>query len=492
MSNSFDDAKTDTNRDDRPHEACGVFGIYAPGEDVGRLTYFGLFALQHRGQESAGIAVSVGNDLAVYRDMGLVNQVFNEKILSVLKGDMAIGHTRYSTTGSSMFCNAQPILIKTQHRIMALGHNGNLINSSDLQRAMLKKNIKFEGTSDSEVLAWCIASSEKKDIIEAIAETMPQLKGAYSLVLLTPESLIAVRDPLGIRPLCIGKLNHYPGKTGYVFASETCALNVIGAEYIREVDPGEIVVVRDGQLKSFHAVPGEQQATCVFELIYFARPDSYILGKSVHFARRRMGKILAREHPVDADLVVNVPDSSTPAAIGYSEAAGIPFGEVLIKNRYIHRTFIQPDQRLRDLGVRMKLNPLKEEIEGKRIVLVDDSIVRGTTSAKIVKLLKEAGAKEVHVRVSSPPIRHPCYYGIDMATRSELIASGREIDEVREKIGADSLAYLSMDGLMEAVGVPRERFCAACFTDEYPIKVPEQLELDKLALEKTEPTFMKR
>lgn len=479
-------------KNDRPQEACGVFGVYAPGEDVGRLTYFGLFALQHRGQESAGIAVSVGNDVSVYRDMGLVNQVFDEKILSVLKGDMAIGHTRYSTTGSSMFCNAQPVFIKTQNRIMALGHNGNLINSSELQRALKNKNVQFEGTSDSEVLAWWIASSEKQDIVEAIAESMPHLKGAYSLVILTPDSLIAVRDPYGIRPLCIGKLNRTPGKTGYVFASETCALNVIGAEYLREVDPGEIVVVKDGQMKSFNALPSERQATCIFEIIYFSRPDSYILGKSVHLARRRMGKILAREHPVDADLVVNVPDSSTPAAIGYSEAAEIPFGEVLIKNRYIHRTFIQPDQRLRDLGVRMKLNPLKEEIEGKRIVLVDDSIVRGTTSAKIVKLLKEAGAKEVHVRVSSPPIRHPCYYGIDMATRSELIASGREIEEVREKIGADSLEYLSMEGLLEAVGLSRERFCTACFTDEYPIKVPEQLELDKLALEKTEPTFMKR
>lgn len=479
-------------KNDKPQEACGVFGVYAPGEDVARLTYFGLFALQHRGQESAGIAVSVGNDVAVYRDMGLVNQVFNEKILSVLKGDMAIGHTRYSTTGSSMLCNAQPILLKTPNRIMAVGHNGNLINASDRKRALLKKKIQFEGTSDSEVLAWCIASSKKKDIVEAIAETMPQLKGAYSLVILTPDSLISVRDPHGLRPLCIGKLNHTPGKTGYVFASETCALNVIGAEYMREVDPGEIVMVRDGQLKSFHAVPGEQQSTCIFELIYFARPDSYILGKSVHLARRRMGKILAREHPVEADLVVNVPDSSTPAAIGYSEAANIPYGEVLIKNRYIHRTFIQPDQRLRDLGVRMKLNPLKEEIEGKRIVLVDDSIVRGTTSAKIVRLLKEAGAKEVHVRVSSPPIRNPCYYGIDMATRSELIASGRSVDEVREEIGANSLEYLSMEGLLEAVGVPRERFCAACFTGEYPIKVPEQLELGKLALERTEPSIMKR
>lgn len=484
--------REDIMRDERMQEACGVFGVYAPGEDVGRLTYFGLYALQHRGQESAGIAVSVGNDVAVYRDMGLVNQVFDEKILSVLKGDMAIGHTRYSTTGSSLFCNAQPVMIKSEDRIMALGHNGNLINSAELQRALKNKNVHFQGTSDSEVLAWWIASSEKQDIVEAIAESMPHLKGAYSLVILTPESLIAVRDPYGIRPLCIGRLNHTPGKTGYVFASETCALNVIGAEYLREVDPGEIVVVKDGQMKSFNAVPCERQATCIFEIIYFARPDSYILGRSVHLARRRMGKILAREHPVDADLVVNVPDSSTPAAIGFSEAAEIPFGEVLIKNRYIHRTFIQPDQRLRDLGVRMKLNPLKEEIEGKRIVLVDDSIVRGTTSAKIVKLLKEAGAREVHVRVSSPPIRHPCYYGIDMATRAELIASGRETDEVREKIGADSLEYLSMEGMLEAVGLSVERFCTACFTDDYPIKVPEQLELDKLALEKSEPTFMKR
>lgn len=472
---------------DKPEEACGIFGIYAPGEDVARLTYFGLFALQHRGQESAGIAISSGSEIVDYKDMGLVSQVFDERILSILKGRFAIGHVRYSTTGSSQISNAQPVVVKKSRRSIALVHNGNLVNTAELRRRLEREGVHFESTTDSEVIAHYIANSPKVKVEEAIAEVMPRFKGAYSLLILTPGKLIAVRDPYGIRPLCLGRLDH-----SYVFASETCALNTIGAEYEREVEPGEIVVVDKSGVRSFPGLPAKRASICIFELIYFARPDSYIYGKSLHQTRRRMGRSLAKEHPVKADLVVSIPDSSTPAAIGFAEKSGIPFGEGVIKNRYIHRTFIQPDQRLRDLGVKMKINPLKEALKGKRIALVDDSIVRGTTSQKIVKIFKEVGAKEVHVRVASPPISFPCFYGIDMATPQELIAANHSVEEVRKILGADSLAHLSIEGLIKAVDQPANLFCLACFNDDYPIKIPKQLELSKFVLEKPPDLIMKR
>lgn len=480
-----------TDKMDKPKEACGIFGIYAPGEDVARLTYFGLLSLQHRGQESAGIAVSSGQDVAVYKDMGLVPQVFNERILGILKGISAIGHTRYSTTGSSVLCNAQPILIRQGEQAMALGHNGNLVNTLKLKRALETEGVSFESTTDSEVMAYTILHQPQSELGEKLISACKKFRGAYCVVLLTAKELVAIRDPYGIRPLCLGKFD-----SSYVVASESCALHVIGAQYIRDVEPGEILIINKEGLTSLR-IPVEsnnKKALCVFEFIYFARPDSHMDSRSVHFARKRMGQLLAREHPVGADLVIPVPDSSTAAAIGFAEESKIPFGEGIIKNRYIHRTFIQPDQRLRDLGVRMKLNLLKEEIYGKRVCIVDDSIVRGTTSKKIVQLFREAGAREVHIRVASPPIKSPCYYGIDFATTEELIAASRTVDEIRDKLGADSLAYLSIENLVRSIDLPEQHFCMACLTEEYPIKIPkqQQLELGKFALEKGAERIMKR
>jgi amidophosphoribosyltransferase len=457
------------------HESCGIFGIYAPGVDVARITFFGLYALQHRGQESAGIATSDGKKLCFHTSMGLVSQAFTEDELAQLKGHIAIGHTRYSTTGSSRPTNAQPILVESNSSTIALGHNGNIVNAKFLRDELCHLGYAFSTTTDSEIIANLIMSSTERNLVDKIRYTMRRLQGAYSLVILTKDKLIGVRDPMGVRPLCLGTIDG-----GWVIASESCAFGHIGAQFIREIEPGEIVVINKNGVRSF-TENGPRKALCIFEYIYFARPDSVIQGKLLYPARQAMGKILAREYPVDADLVMGVPDSATAAGIGYSAASGIPYCEGLIKNRYVGRTFIEPDQRLRDLGVKLKFNPLSETIVGKRLIVVDDSIVRGTTTPKVVAMLKRAGAKEVHLRICAPPIRHPCFFGVDMATRWELIAAQKTVPEIRDAIGADSLGYISIDGLIEAVDLPKEIFCLACFTGEYP--TPVQLEMDKLALE---------
>jgi amidophosphoribosyltransferase len=460
-------------------ESCGVFGVYAPGEDVARLTFFALFALQHRGQESAGIATSNGKRLQVYANMGLVSQVFTEDSLSQLSGDFAIGHNRYSTRGSNRITNAQPIIVGKGAGAIAVAHNGNIVNAELLSQELRDQGYSFLGSTDTEVLANLILSSPAKDWIGKIRYAMHRLQGAYSLTLLTNKSLYGVRDPLGVRPLCLGTING-----GWVIASESCALDHIGAKFLREVEPGEIVVINENGLKSYREKT-ERKALCVFEYIYFARPDSVINNRLLYPARLAMGEMLAREHPVAADLVMGVPDSATAAGIGYSQYSGIPLCEGLLKNRYVGRTFIEPDQRIRDLGVRLKFNPLPQVLDGQRLVVVDDSIVRGTTTPKVVKLLRRAGAKEVHMRICAPPIRYPCFFGVDMASRWELIAAQKSIDEVRDFIGADSLGYLSIDGLIKAIGLPKETFCLACFTGDYPI--PVQIGMDKLALESSMP-----
>lgn len=456
-------------------EACGIFGVFAPGEDVARITFFALFALQHRGQESAGIATSDGKNIQVFARMGLVSQVFSEESLAQLKGNIAIGHNRYSTTGSSRICNAQPILAGEGENLIAVAHNGNIVNSEHLYQELCEKGYTFKSSTDSEVIANLIHSSPGHDWVEKIRHAMRRIKGAYSLVILSKNTLFAVRDPFGVRPLCLGKINGH-----WVVASETCALDHIGALFVREIEPGEIVSISTRGVETYHE-PSERQATCIFEYIYFARPDSVINGRLVYLARQAMGARLAEEYPVDADLVVGVPDSATVAGIGYAQKSGIPHGEGLLKNRYVGRTFIAPDQRMRDLGVKMKFNPLPEILRNKRIVLVDDSIVRGTTTPKVINLLRKAGAKEVHMRICAPPIRHPCFFGVDMASKWELIAAYKTVEQVREFIGADSLGYISLEGLIQAVGLPENKFCTACFTGDYPI--PVQLHMDKLALE---------
>ena len=462
------------------HEACGVFGIYAPNEDVARLTYFALYALQHRGQESSGIATSDGTDISLYGDMGLVSQVFNEEVLEQLSGHIAIGHNRYSTTGSSQMANIQPIVVESPIGEIALGHNGNLTNASFLKSELENQGFTFHTSTDSEVIAQVIASAPGSDIIDKVRYAMGRLQGAYSLVIMTKDRVIGVRDYLGVRPLCIGKVN---GK-GWVISSESCAIDQLGMDYKRAIQPGEIVAIDESGLQSYPPVtPVSERALCVFEYIYFARPDSCIGNRQLYPARQAMGAGLHKEYPVDADLVIGVPDSATAASVGYSQASGIPFGEGLLKSRYVGRTFIQPDQRLRDVGVRLKFSPLPHALEGKRVVVVDDSIVRGTTTPRIVTLLRKAGAKEVHFRICAPPICYPCVFGIDMATRQELIAAQKSVDEIRDWIGADSLGYLSIDGLIEAIDLPGDMFCLACFTGDYPI--PIQLEMDKFVLETT-------
>lgn len=459
------------------HESCGVFGIYAPGEDVARLTYFALYALQHRGQESSGIASSDGKSIRLHADMGLVAQVFDEEILGRLAGSIAIGHNRYSTTGSSRIYNAQPLVVSSALGEIALGHNGNLTDAAYLRRELEGQGHVFRTSTDSESIAYLLASAPGKTLVENVRFAMARLQGAYSLVIMTKDKLLGVRDPLGVRPLCFGTLND-----SWVIASESCALDQLGIEMCREIMPGEIVLIDESGFHNFPpANPSGKKAFCIFEYIYFARPDSIIGGRRLYSARLAMGAGLSREHAVDADLVIGVPDSATAAAVGYSQASGIPFGEGLLKSRYVGRTFIQPDQHLRDVGVRLKFNPLPEVLSEKRLVVVDDSIVRGTTTPKIVALLRRAGAREIHLRICAPPIRYPCLFGIDMATRREFIAATRSIPEIRKFIGADSLGYLSIDGLIGAVGLPRENFCLACFTGDYP--VPVQLEMDKLALE---------
>jgi amidophosphoribosyltransferase len=448
---------------------CGVFGVYAPDRDVARVTYFGLFALQHRGQESAGIAVSEHGRLTGLRDLGLVSQVFDEQKLGGLRGQVAIGHTRYSTTGSSQWANAQPLVQHGRARTVALGHNGNLINVGELRDELREAGVPLGTTSDSELVAALIAN-DPAPLEEAVANAMRRLEGAYSIVALSDGRLIAFRDAHGFRPLVVGKL-----QDDWVFASETCALDLVGAELVREIAPGELVVA-DGE--GLHATQvldlADGGALCIFEFFYLARPDSRLDGVEVHGARVRMGERLAQEAPAEADLVLPIPDSGTPAAIGFSRALGIPFSEGLIKNRYVGRTFIQPDQELRRQGVRLKFNPLVEDVRGKRVVAVDDTIVRGNTTRAIVRMLFDAGAAEVHLRISAPPIVSQCYYGIDFADEDELVAARRTVEEVREVVGATSLAFLSLEGLQEATRRPESSLCRACLTREYPTEVPAE------------------
>jgi amidophosphoribosyltransferase len=446
---------------------CGLFGVQSPARDVARLTYFGLFALQHRGQESAGIAVSDGGRLTTLRDMGLVTQVFDEQKLRGLRGELAIGHTRYSTTGSSQWANAQPLVKHGSARTIALGHNGNLTNAAELRDELAGQGHKLATTADSEVIAALIAN-DPAPLPEAVGAAMRRLDGAFSVVALSEGKLLAFRDPRGMRPLCLGRLGG-----DWVVASETCALDIVGADFEREIRPGELVVV-DGDVEERQVLPQDDGgALCIFEFFYLARPDSRLSGVEVHGARVRMGERLAQESPVEADLVLPIPDSGTPAAIGFSRALNIPFSEGLIKNRYVGRTFIEPDQGLREQGIRLKFNPLAE-VAGKRVVAVDDSIVRGNTTRQIVQMLFDAGAAEVHVRVSAPPVIGQCFYGIDFADPDELIAANKTVDEVREYIGATSLAYLSLEGLQASTRRPASQFCRACLTRDYPTAIPRE------------------
>ncbi|MFH1639050.1 MAG: amidophosphoribosyltransferase [Chloroflexota bacterium] len=461
------------------HESCGVFGVYTTHDDVARLTFFALFALQHRGQESAGIATADGKKIQVHAGMGLVSQVFDESSLEKLVGHIAIGHNRYSTRGSSKLANAQPFLVGEGDNKLALAHNGNIVNAEALYKELSEQGYTFKTSTDTEVIANLILSSHESNWIDRIRYAMRRLQGAYSITLITKDRLFGIRDPLGVRPLCLGKIN-----SDWVIASESCALDHIGAVFIREIEPGEIVSITENGIESFKE-PSPRKGLCIFEYIYFARPDSVINGRLLYTARQAMGARLAKEYPVEADLVIGVPDSATAAGNGYSLASGIPLAEGLLKNRYVGRTFIQPDQRIRDLGVKLKFNPLPKLISGKRLVVVDDSIVRGTTTPQVVKLLRSAGAKEVHMRICAPPLRYPCFFGVDMATRQELIAAQKTVEEIRKYIDADSLGYLSLKGLFEAIGLPEETFCTACFTGDYPI--PVQLELDKMGLENMPP-----
>ncbi len=473
---------------DKPEiaEECGVFGVYGTGEDVARIAFFGIFSLQHRGQESAGIAASDGAKIRMHRDMGLVTQVFQEDRLVELRGHVAIGHTRYSTTGSSILRNVQPMLCDCDLGSVALAHNGDLINAAAIRDEIQAQGIEFETTNDSEVIIKLIANSSACTIEDAVAEAMGRIRGAYAVLVMTHDKLIGIRDPHGIRPLCVGRLNG----TEYVIASETCALNTIGAQFIREVEPGEMIVIDSDGMTERQAVPREGSALCIFEYVYFARPDSRMYGRTMHDARRRMGHELAKEHPArGAHIVFPIPDTGTPHAIGFAEASRIPYSEGVIKNRYIHRTFIQPDQRMRELGVRMKLTPLKESLSGRRVVMVEDSIVRGTTIGPTIKMIREAGAVEVHVRIASPPYRHPCFYGIDTANQNELIASKLSVEEIRQYIGADSLGYLSLPGLIRAIGVKKDKLCCACLDGKYPVDIPKAAKLSKFVFE--EPAAVK-
>ncbi|HXO07543.1 MAG TPA: amidophosphoribosyltransferase [Solirubrobacteraceae bacterium] len=472
---------------DGPRDECGVFGIYAPEHDVSRLAYFALFALQHRGQESAGIATaSRGGNIMAIRDQGLVPQVFDDNKLRALVGDMAIGHVRYSTTGASEWENTQPI-VRDDNRTLALAHNGNLINAVELHSELRGRDVPFRSTSDSEIIAALLATHPAERIEDAVADVLPRLRGAFSTVVLTDESVVAFRDPHGLRPLSLGMIEDPAGgRPAYCVASESCALDLIGATFLRDVQPGEVVTLTERGLKTRLVAGSERHASCVFEYIYFARPDSRMAGTVLQVARARMGEILWREAPVDADVVIPVPDSGNAAARGLARAAGLPQDDGFIKNRYVARTFIQPGQELRRHGLRLKFNPIKEVIEGKRLVVVDDSIVRGNTMPGIVRMLREAGAAEVHLRISSPPIKHPCHYGIDMSTRDEMIAHGRTVEEITQELGADSLHYLSLDGVYEAIGQTRETHCDACFSGEYPLEGTEEA-TGKYALERELP-----
>lgn len=457
-------------------EKCGVFGVFAPGEDVARLTFFGLYALQHRGQESAGIATSDGERLHFFGQMGLVSQVFDEDALRDLQGTHAIGHTRYSTTGSSNSANCQPLIVEGECGPLALAHNGNTVNADLLRADLETQGVQFETSTDSEVLAQLIATAPASTWRERFAYMMRRAKGAYSLAVLTPDALFGVRDPNGIRPLCIGTLSG-----GYLLASESCALDHLGATFLREVEPGEVVRIDASGLTSWSVVAPERPAPCLLEYIYFARPDSRLGGELIYPVRMRLGAQLARECPVEADIVIGIPDSAIAAAIGYAQEAEIPYSEALVKNRYVGRTFIQPDQRLRDRGVQLKFNPLPELLVGRRVIVVDDTIVRGTTTPRVVKMLRQAGAREVHMRITSPPVMHPCFYGVDMASKAELIAAHSSVEEIRQHIDVDSLGYLSLEGTVAAANRSTQEVCSGCFSGDYPGEVP--LQLDKLSLE---------
>ncbi|WP_129844010.1 amidophosphoribosyltransferase [Streptomyces sp. RFCAC02] len=472
-----------------PKDACGVFGVWAPGEEVAKLTYFGLYALQHRGQESAGIAVSDGSKILVFKDMGLVSQVFDETSLGSLPGHIAVGHTRYSTTGAPTWENAQPTFQATGHGSIALGHNGNLVNTAELARLAAAlpggrgPRHRVAATNDTELVTVLLAGQTDPEtgtpltVEEAAPRVLPQVKGAFSFVFMDEETLYAARDPQGIRPLVLGRLER-----GWVVASETAALDIVGASVVREVEPGELIAIDANGLRSSRFAEAKPKG-CVFEYVYLARPDTDIAGRNVYLSRVEMGRRLAAEAPADADLVIATPESGTPAAIGYAEASGIPYGSGLVKNAYVGRTFIQPSQTIRQLGIRLKLNPLKEVIRGKRLVVVDDSIVRGNTQRALVRMLREAGAAEVHVRISSPPIKWPCFFGIDFATRAELIANGLSVEEIGSSLGADSLAYISLDAMVEATTIAKPDLCRACFDGEYPIDLPDPAVLGKDILE---------
>ncbi|PRY27057.1 amidophosphoribosyltransferase [Pseudosporangium ferrugineum] len=455
-------------QDRGPQDACGVFGVWAPEEEVAKLTYFGLFALQHRGQEAAGIAVSDGSGVVVYKDLGLVSQVFDEPTLASLRGHLAIGHTRYSTTGGSNWENAQPtIRATTAGTTIALAHNGNLVNTAELAREVAERGLEADmATSDTALVTALLASRPDLSVEAAAMEVLPSLRGAFSFVFMDEGTLYAARDAQGVRPLVLGRMER-----GWAVASETAALDIVGASFVREVEPGEILAIDEHGLRSSRFATPEPKG-CLFEYVYLARPDTTIAGRNIYAARVGVGRRLAKEHPVEADLVIGVPESGIPAAIGYAEESGIPYSAGFMKNAYVGRTFIQPSQTIRQLGIRLKLNPLREVVRGKRIVVIDDSIVRGNTQRAQIRMLREAGALEVHVRISSPPVKWPCFYGIDFATRAELIANGLEIDGIRRSIGADSLGYVSLDGLVQATEQPKTRLCMACFDGQYPIELP--------------------
>ncbi|MEM9136057.1 MAG: amidophosphoribosyltransferase [Cyanobacteria bacterium P01_F01_bin.42] len=481
------EASWTTDRGDKPEEACGVFGIYGSKADVAKLVYFGLFALQHRGQESAGIATFEGDHCTLYKNMGLVTQVFNEEILEELPGSIGVGHTRYSTTGTSRVVNAQPVVVETNMGTVALAHNGNLVNTLQLREKVLQIKANLESTTDSELIAHRIAQETNRcgDFKTAIINACRECEGAFSLVIGTSDALVGLRDPHGIRPLVLGviKSEDDDGEDQYVFSSETCGLDIIGASYIRDVQPGELVRISDQGIESMYWRQEIDPKLCIFEMIYFARPDSQMHDESLYTYRMRLGRYLARESYVDADIVIAVPDSGIPAAIGFSQESGISYAEGLIKNRYVGRTFIQPTQQMREQGIRMKLNPLPDVLNGKRVIIIDDSIVRGTTSRKIVSALRNAGATEVHMRISSPPVTHPCFYGIDTDTQDQLIAATKSVEEIARQINADTLGYLSWQGMLEATGENIEHFCSACFTGDYPVNIPDQLKRAKLMLE---------
>ena len=471
-----------------PQDACGVFGVWAPGEEVAKLTYYGLYALQHRGQESAGIATSDGTRINVYKDMGLVSQVFDEATLNTLTGHISVGHCRYSTTGSSNWANAQPTLGATAVGTVALAHNGNLTNSADLYQMILDRQGKPRSgemaqgnTSDTALVTTLLAGDDGRSLEDTAMDLLPTIEGAFCFVFMDEGTLYAARDAYGVRPLVLGRLER-----GWVVASEQAALATVGASFIREIEPGEFIAIDESGVRS-RRFTQTKSAGCVFEYVYLARPDAAIAGRSVYDSRVEMGRQLARENQAEADVVIPVPESGTPAAVGFAEESGIPFAHGFVKNAYVGRTFIQPSQTLRQLGIRLKLNALESVIRGKRIVVVDDSIVRGNTQRAVVRMLREAGAAEVHVKISSPPVRWPCFYGIDFASRAELIANGAAVDEISKSIGADSLAYISEDGMIEATRQPRERLCTACFTGNYPIELPEEDRRGKNLLERVDP-----